>query len=42
MRWNRHGHYDSHIPEVFPLVTFSGKLWAANEMGHGRTRMNTE
>lgn len=21
--WNRHGHYDSHIPEVFPVVTFS-------------------
>jgi hypothetical protein len=23
--WNRHGHYDSHIPEVFPYVTFSRK-----------------
>src|SRR5450755_4606123 len=23
--WNRHGHYDSHIPEVFPCVTFSEK-----------------
>lgn len=23
--WNRHGHYDSHIPEVFPRVTFSAK-----------------
>jgi len=23
--WNRHGHYDSHIPEVFPYVTISGK-----------------
>ena len=23
--WNRHGHYDSHIPEVFPFVTFSAK-----------------
>jgi hypothetical protein len=23
--WNRHGHYDSHIPEVFPHVTFSSK-----------------
>jgi hypothetical protein len=23
--WNRHGHYDSHIPEVFPYVTFSQK-----------------
>lgn len=23
--WNRHGHYDSHIPEVFPYVTFSEK-----------------
>src|SRR5664279_649814 len=21
--WNRHGHYDSHISEVFPYVTFS-------------------
>ncbi len=21
--WNQHGHYDSHIPEVFPYVTFS-------------------
>ena len=21
--WNRHGHYDSHIPEVFPKVVFS-------------------
>lgn len=23
--WNRHGHYDSHIPEVFPYITFSRK-----------------
>jgi len=23
--WNQHGHYDSHIPEVFPKVTFSTK-----------------
>ncbi len=23
--WNRHGHYDSHIPETFPRVTFSTK-----------------
>src|SRR4051812_28596894 len=23
--WNRHGHYDSHIPEVFPYVTFSDR-----------------
>jgi hypothetical protein len=23
--WNRHGHYDSHIPEVFPYVTFSSE-----------------
>jgi hypothetical protein len=23
--WNRHGHYDSHIPEVFPYVEFSSK-----------------
>lgn len=21
--WNRHGHYDSHIPELFPYVTFT-------------------
>jgi len=21
--WNQHGHYDSHIPEVFPYITFS-------------------
>jgi hypothetical protein len=21
--WNAHGHYDSHIPEVFPMITFS-------------------
>ncbi len=21
--WNRHGHYDSHIPEVFPYIHFS-------------------
>ena len=26
--WNRHGHYDSHIPEVFPYVTFSRKIVA--------------
>jgi hypothetical protein len=24
--WNRHGHYDSHIPGVFPYVTFSMQL----------------
>jgi hypothetical protein len=24
--WNRHGHYDSHMPEVFPYVTFSENL----------------
>jgi hypothetical protein len=24
--WNRHGHYDSHIPEVFPYVTFSTEV----------------
>ena len=23
--WNRHAHYDSHIPEVFPYVTFSSR-----------------
>ena len=27
--WNRHGHYDSHIPEVFPYVTFSSEVVAA-------------
>ena len=21
--WNRHGHYDSHIPEAFPYITFT-------------------
>jgi hypothetical protein len=29
--WNRHGHYDSHIPEVFPYVTFSERR--VDEMG---------
>jgi hypothetical protein len=24
--WNPHGHYDSHIPEVFPFVTFSTEI----------------
>ncbi len=24
--WNRHGHYDSHIPEVFPYVRFSTRM----------------
>ena len=24
--WNCHGHYDSHIPELFPYVTFSTQL----------------
>jgi hypothetical protein len=24
--WNRHGHYDSHIPETFSFVEFSGEL----------------
>jgi hypothetical protein len=24
--WNRHGHYDSHIPELFPYVHFSTKV----------------
>ena len=23
--WNAHGHYDSHIPEVFPVITFSDR-----------------
>jgi hypothetical protein len=29
--WNRHGHYDSHIPEVFPYVTFSARMVGDNE-----------
>ena len=24
--WNRHGHYDSHIPELFPFVNFSAQI----------------
>ena len=28
--WNRHGHYDSHIPEVFPYVVFSDKSVASS------------
>ncbi len=28
--WNRHGHYDSHIPEVFPYVTFSEEQVSAH------------
>ena len=24
--WNRHGHYDSHIPEVFPFIHFSTEI----------------
>jgi hypothetical protein len=24
--WNKHGHYDSHIPETFPYITFSTKV----------------
>ncbi len=24
--WNRHGHYDSHIPETFTYVHFADKL----------------
>ncbi|MGO9260328.1 MAG: hypothetical protein ACLQU1_29075, partial [Bryobacteraceae bacterium] len=37
--WNRHGHYDSHIPEVFPYVTFSERsvLEAAGYKRIGRT-----
>ncbi len=27
--WNRHGHYDSHIPEMFPQITFSAKTAGA-------------
>jgi hypothetical protein len=23
--WNKHGHYDSHIPETFTYVEFSGR-----------------
>jgi hypothetical protein len=29
--WNRHGHYDSHIPEVFPYVTFSKTMVSETE-----------
>ncbi len=29
--WNRHGHYDSHIPEVFPYVTFSEMVVGRHE-----------
>lgn len=29
--WNRHGHYDSHIPEVFPYVTFSTTVVGQHE-----------
>ncbi len=28
--WNLHGHYDSHIPEVFPYVTFSDEVVNTN------------
>jgi hypothetical protein len=28
--WNRHGHYDSHIPEAFPFVTFSSEIVRSN------------
>jgi hypothetical protein len=28
---NRHGHYEPHIPEVFPYVTFSEKLGGARQ-----------
>lgn len=31
--WNRHGHYDSHIPEVFPYVTFSAETVNRNAAG---------
>ena len=24
--WNKHGHYDSHIPEAFPYITFSTEV----------------
>jgi hypothetical protein len=24
--WNRHGHYDSHIPDTFTFVEFSDEL----------------
>jgi hypothetical protein len=30
--WNRHGHYDSHIPEVFPYITFSEEPVAAGQI----------
>ena len=31
--WNRHGHYDSHIPELFPYVTFTDR--SVLEADHG-------
>jgi hypothetical protein len=31
--WNRHGHYDSHIPEVFPYVTFSTQSVGLVDLG---------
>jgi len=27
--WNRHGHYDSHIPQTFTFVEFSARVVAA-------------
>ena len=35
--WNRHGHYDSHIPEVFPYVTFSTQSVEEGRSSHERT-----
>ena len=34
--WNRHGHYDSHIPEVFPYVRFSAEQAARNSRPNHR------
>lgn len=33
--WNRHGHYDSHIPETFSFVEFSTKAAAAASLEKG-------
>lgn len=34
--WNQHGHYDSHIPEVFPYVTFSAEQVMVDPMTQAR------
>jgi hypothetical protein len=34
--WNRHGHYDSHIPETFTFVEFSSRTAASVATGRKR------